>query len=171
MKESLVLWAQYSLATDKKLCELLAALPEGEYTRERAVWSENLRSLHLHIVQTYLFYQRMIRVNFGGKHFVSPFTDEGVEIPEGTLAEAAAAYQAYGELFLKFAQAFDDADLGLPKFQRTLRTGRVVRLSLSDILTQYMNHSTHHRGQLSQILDELGLEHDIGGLMAFVEEV
>jgi uncharacterized damage-inducible protein DinB len=57
-----------------------------------------------------------------------------------------------------------------PKKKRTLRNGKIVLVSISDLMTQYMVHTSHHRGQLSQLLDELGVDHDIGSTWAFDEE-
>jgi uncharacterized damage-inducible protein DinB len=52
-----------------------------------------------------------------------------------------------------------------------MRSGRTLNLSMGDVVLQIINHTAHHRGQLSQILDELGIEHDFGGILAFAEEV
>jgi uncharacterized damage-inducible protein DinB len=42
--------------------------------------------------------------------------------------------------------------------------GHAKRYYFRDALDHVFNHQTHHRGQLSQILDELGIEHDFSNL-------
>jgi uncharacterized damage-inducible protein DinB len=170
MSESIKLWAKYNLATDEKVNVLLAGLAPDAYTRERNTFFKSLAALHLHYVQTYKFYQNLIRKYSNEKYFASPLTDESFEVKSTTLEETAKLAIEYDKLFLAFADIVDDDDLDSPKSKRTMRNGKTYLLSISDIVTQYQNHTAHHRGQLSQLLDELGVEHDIGGLLVFAEE-
>jgi uncharacterized damage-inducible protein DinB len=39
------------------------------------------------------------------------------------------------------------------------------RFYLRDAVDHFFNHQTHHRGQVSQILDELGVQHDFSNLI------
>ncbi len=170
MKESIQLWAKYNLATDEKVNGLLAQLEPSAYTAQRNTYFKNLSALHLHYVQTYKFYQGLIRKNSGDKYFVSPLTEEAYEAKSQSLEETAKLALEYDKLYLAFSQAVCEADLHSPKTKRTMRNGKTYLLSIGDILSQYQNHTAHHRGQLSQLLDELGVEHDIGGLLVFAEE-
>mgnify|MGYP006300379945 CR=1 FL=1 len=52
----------------------------------------------------------------------------------------------------------------------TNRRKETHRFAVADILLQLLNHATHHRGQISQILDENGVEHDWSGLFPVFEE-
>jgi len=170
LKESIQLWAKYNLATDEKLSALLAQLGPAAYLQERNTYFKSLAALHLHYVQTYKFYQGLIRKNSGDKFFVSPLTEESYEIHARSLEETSLAAVAYDKLYLSFSETVQEADLRGPKTERIMRNGKTYLLSISDILTQYQNHTAHHRGQLSQILDELGVEHDIGGVLVYAEE-
>ena len=44
------------------------------------------------------------------------------------------------------------------------------RFRVGEMLLQILNHATHHRGQISQILDHQGIEHDYSSLMPLFEE-
>jgi uncharacterized damage-inducible protein DinB len=85
--------------------------------------------------------------------------------------KSGAVQSIYDKNLLEFSEQLDEKDVTYPKTKRTMRNGRTFLLSISDLMTQYMVHTAHHRGQLSQILDELGIEHDIGSTFAFAEEV
>jgi uncharacterized damage-inducible protein DinB len=43
--------------------------------------------------------------------------------------------------------------------------GLPKRYYLRDAVDHFFNHQTHHRGQVSQILDELGIKHDYSNLI------
>lgn len=171
MTSTLQLWARYNQAVDLKVNSLLTSLGEDGYRQPRTTHFKSLAGLHLHILETYRFYQGLVRANTQGRYFVSSLTAEGFEVKPASLAETVQLYEAYDALLLEFAGTVTEADLAGPKFKRTQRSGKTYLVSVGDMMTQYMNHTTHHRGQLSQLMDELGLEHDIGGLVAYTEEV
>ncbi len=170
MIEHIQLWAKYNLASDEKVHELLSSLDSAAYQAPRNTYFKTLAALHLHYVQTYRFYQSLIRKNTNNKYFVSPLTEDSYEWKAATLEEVSHLAVQLDKLYLEFAKAVTEEDLKGPKTKRTMRNGKSYLLSVSDIVTQYQNHTTHHRGQLSQLLDELGVEHDLGGLLAFAEE-
>ena len=45
------------------------------------------------------------------------------------------------------------------------RQGNVRRQAVGFVLLHLMNHATHHRGQISQFLDENGIQHDYSGIL------
>ncbi|MCK4517041.1 MAG: DinB family protein [Spirochaetaceae bacterium] len=48
--------------------------------------------------------------------------------------------------------------------------GEEHRFRVGDMLLHISNHATHHRGQISQILDEAGVEHDYSNVWPLLEE-
>jgi len=170
MNESLKLWAKYNLATDEKVHQLLVGLGEAEYTKERNTYFKSLAALHLHYVQTYRAYCGLIRKNWGDKYLVSPLTEESYEVTAKSLEEVGTLSMEYGKLLAAFCATVSDSDLAGPKTKRLMRSGKTILVSMGDIMIQLVNHTAHHRGQLSQLLDELGVEHDIGGILGHAEE-
>ena len=72
--------------------------------------------------------------------------------------------------FIEFIDAISEDDLCLEMKRFRMYDGRIVEVSIWEILTQHMTHQIHHRGQLSQILDELGIRHDIGNIWPYVSD-
>ncbi|WP_237152819.1 DinB family protein [Oryzibacter oryziterrae] len=67
--------------------------------------------------------------------------------------------------FVEFASALAPADLDvIIRFQRL--TGETVAKSTQSILTHLFNHQTHHRGQVTTLLSQFGL--DVGVTDVFV---
>ena len=50
------------------------------------------------------------------------------------------------------------------KVSYTDSKGNAVEIPAEGALLHLFNHHTHHRGQISQILDEMGIENDFSGL-------
>jgi uncharacterized damage-inducible protein DinB len=47
--------------------------------------------------------------------------------------------------------------------------GNPMRYLLCEAVDHFFNHQTHHRGQVSQILDELGVKHDYSNLIGVAQ--
>jgi len=167
MNPSIKLFALYSQGVNDKLNGLLAALGPQAYSQERNTYFRSLHGLHLHLAQSTKSLQRNIRTISGDKYLVSPLTDESFEVKSVPLEDLCRLQSEYDANFVVFSLVFDNQDLSL-RGTRTLRTGQVIELSISDLLTQYMVHTAHHRGQLSQLLDELGVDHDFGSLWGYL---
>ncbi|MBU8912796.1 MAG: DinB family protein [Spirochaetales bacterium] len=50
------------------------------------------------------------------------------------------------------------------------RKGEKHRFRVGDVLLHVLNHATHHRGQISQILDDAEIEHDYSNVWPLLEE-
>lgn len=50
------------------------------------------------------------------------------------------------------------------------RKGEKHRFGVGDVLLHIFNHATHHRGQISQILDDAGVEHDYSNVWPLLDE-
>ena len=169
MVSSLKLFSKANLAANEKVSALLADLGPGVYDQDRNTYFKSIRGLQLHLIQTCKYLQALVRTNSNNKYFVSPLTEDSFEVKPETLEAACDLLAGYDRNFVAFCETVEEKDLVYPKVKRTLRNGRHHLVSLSDILTQYMIHTAHHRGQLSQILDELGVDHDIGSVWAHTE--
>ena len=171
MLQSIKLFATYNASTNEKVHDLLLGLEPSLYSQERNTYFKSIQGLHLHIILVSKLLQSLIRTNSDGKYFVSPYTKEAFEVKPLTLDESSKLLSTYDKNLLEFSEQLDEKDVTHPKTKCTMGSGRTFLLSISDLMTHYMVHTVHHRGQLSQILDELGIEHDIGSTLAFAEEV
>lgn len=67
-------------------------------------------------------------------------------------------------LFRRYVDELDEPAFS-EEVERTSRDGTVRRQTTAFVLLHLMNHATHHRGQISQVLDEAGIEHDFSGIL------
>ena len=58
----------------------------------------------------------------------------------------------------------DDSLLARTLTRRT-KTGSLIDRPVSQVLVHFFNHQTHHRGQISRILDSLGIENNYSNMI------
>jgi uncharacterized damage-inducible protein DinB len=90
------------------------------------------------------------------------------KLPEGTLSEAQwkeleASAAAIDAAYVGMAEALKEADLNLP-VKIDWYGGSPASVPLSFMLSQLLVHNTHHRGQISQILDSLKVDNNYSGI-------
>ena len=147
MKELLQQYAAYNTWANQKLCELIATLPEELQTKELASSFSSLHSTILHMWDAgSIWWQRMklqeviIRPsdNFNGRT---------VEAVQGLLNQ-----DRMWEEWLASATG-----MGLDHVFSYYNTKReLFKQPVYQVVMQVMNHGTYHRGQMVNMLRQLG---------------
>jgi uncharacterized damage-inducible protein DinB len=95
---------------------------------------------------------------------------EDITLPKDSLTEAQ--WKSLGTLLetvdrglVDFAGALGDGDLEVP-VNVNWYGGKPPSVPLEYMLYNLTAHGTHHRGQISQILDELKIDNDYSGINA-----
>jgi len=81
------------------------------------------------------------------------------------LDEYVAPRLALDARFVEFAGALSPDDLRLV-VRKTVRTGELIERPLWKVLLHCFNHQTHHRGQVAQLLDGMGVPNDYSTMLA-----
>lgn len=68
---------------------------------------------------------------------------------------------------ISFAEALDEQGLDVVLSYRRI-SGEPMRLPLAAVLSHLFNHQTHHRGQLSTLLTQMGVDIGVTDIVAFV---
>ena len=74
------------------------------------------------------------------------------------------------KVFLQLTNDWDEQTRAQP-FSFVTSRGEKHRMRAGEVLLHVFNHATHHRGQISQILDRQGVEHDFSNLALVLDEV
>ena len=72
--------------------------------------------------------------------------------------------ESLDQLIIDFINELSPEDLN-KIISRKTRAGQVLERLLWKALMHMLNHDTHHRGQISQILDELGIANDYSNMI------
>jgi uncharacterized damage-inducible protein DinB len=167
MKETLVMYARYSERADRSVIGLLEGLSPEERNADRGAYYGSLVGLVKHLLGGTLYFHSLFRASRPGgfapsEAIASVSVKDGPADEEGwkaLKADIAAADRASADL----AGSLDVAGLAWP-VKLDWYGGKPADVPLRFLFNQMIVHGIHHRGQISQILDEMKVEHDFSGI-------
>jgi uncharacterized damage-inducible protein DinB len=172
MKETLM-FAKYNQAGNKTIFDILDKMGNEEREKERGSFYGSLSGLYRHLAGGTRFFLGLYKTALAGNaaavKAISAI-ESLPEIPKGALTEAqwkelGNATVKIDEAYINMAQALSDSDVALP-IKIEWYGGNPASVPLSFMLSQLLVHNTHHRGQISQILDSLKIDNDFSGINA-----
>lgn len=145
--------ARYNEWMNARLYALCASLPDAELRKDRGAF---FRSIYL----------TLNHIAYGDLAFLSRFTgipdavpEPGVELFEG-FAELRVAREALDARLIAWAASLTPQWLEAPLTYVSKIDGKSRTLPRWALVTHMFNHQTHHRGQVTTLLSQMGL--DIG---------
>lgn len=168
MKEFFLIFARYNRESNQAIVSILKELSLEEREKDRGSFYKSLSGLLAHILGGTKFFLGTLKAavphNAGAVHALSQI--DRIVIPEGRLSEAQWKQleddlAAADDALVNFTAALTDADLKAPV---KWFGGNPASVPLSFMLQQLTAHGTHHRGQISQILDALNIANDYSGI-------
>jgi uncharacterized damage-inducible protein DinB len=170
MKDLLLIQARYMQEADRKVYALLNALSNEEREAERGSYYGSLSGLVRHILGGTLYFHSMFKAALGDSEAAKALSGPLVPPPEGPLAPdqwkgLGASFEAANETTVRFISTLKDAELKTP-IPIEWYGGNPASVPLYFLFTNLAAHGTHHRGQISQILDELKVDNDYSGISA-----
>jgi uncharacterized damage-inducible protein DinB len=171
MKDTLI-YAKYNQAGNRAIYGILNSLTGEEREKDRGSYYGSLSGLLRHILGGTKFFLGMYKGALAeGAAFKAvsaadsaPFPAEG-ELSETQWKELGAALETVDAAYVNMAEALTEADLSRP-VKIDWYGGNPDSVPLSFMLSQLVVHNTHHRGQISQILDSLKIDNDYSGIGA-----
>ncbi|MDR1025558.1 MAG: DinB family protein [Treponema sp.] len=169
MSSSETTFAKYNQEANQNILDLLNKLSNDEREKDRGSYYHSLSGLVRHIGGGSLFFAGLLRGALGSAAAARPLAAlDGISFPEGPLSEAqwkkaAADFKTVDQALVDFAGALTSADLAAP-VKLDWYGGNPADVPLSFMFYQLTVHNTHHRGQVSQVLDELKIDNDYSGI-------
>lgn len=151
MKEYFLRLADYQEWATRVLYEQVDKLSDEDYKAERGLFFGSIHGSLNHILLADIaWYGRFTA------HEKFPFKglDEEIEPDRAKLKERLLARP---DVWKAYIATLSDADLAA-SFDYHDSSGNAKSFTLAYLLTHITNHATHHRGQISTALTELGLE-------------
>jgi uncharacterized damage-inducible protein DinB len=167
MKEMLLMYARHTKQTNASVLALVDALSPEVREADRKSFYKSLSGLEAHILDATIYFHGLFRASFPAAAKALAAT-AALKAPEGKLSTAqwtklksdlAAADQAFVDL----VSSLSEAELAYP-IELDWYEGKPASVPFHFLACHLYEHGTHHRGQISQILDELGIEHDFSGI-------
>jgi uncharacterized damage-inducible protein DinB len=150
-KEFLETMARYNRAMNAQMMDACDGLPDDMRREDRGAWFKSIHGTWNHLLVT----DKIWLGRFTGQLFQAPSLDwEMCSSWDELRAQRAACDEeiiAYVEFLLpeQLKQKLE--------FQPMSRPGR-VQLSLWVALAHFFNHQTHHRGQITTLMNQMGLD-------------
>jgi uncharacterized damage-inducible protein DinB len=170
MKEIFSTFARYNREANKTILSMLKGLSPEDREKDRGSYYKSLSGLITHVLGGTVYLlgicKSAVAQNAAAVKALSPL--EKVSVPKGACTEAQwkqfeADVGAADDAYVSFTDALSEDDLkALVKLD--WYEGNPASVPLSFMLSQLTAHGTHHRGQISQILDELKIDNDYSGL-------
>ncbi|AEI15899.1 DinB family protein [Flexistipes sinusarabici DSM 4947] len=169
MKEVLILMAQYNLETDDEMMNIVYQIPDEKFFGEVGVYYKSLHGILNHIILVNLLWMRRITKQFN------------------EFSEVTHKYKGIDFAGLKnivFTEKVDlkanllDTDKDLKEICDKMGSNTLIK-SLNykntkgeerskvmwHVFMHIFNHATHHRGQISALLDQFNMDNDYSNLI------
>lgn len=174
MKEYFPVLSHYNEAANRKMFAILGGLPPDRLTREVGSYFKTIMALLNHIYGSdVMWLQRMRSVLPRLESLKSAELDVEAIWPTVDLVADFEKLRAMRDrldaLLGRFTAELTDGDLAAV-IDYTNSRGQRVRYVFWQALMHMFNHETHHRGQIAEILDEMGVENDYSNINVTLEQ-
>ncbi|GMO20324.1 MAG: DinB family protein [Treponemataceae bacterium] len=162
-----VMFAHYNQDANAAVLGLLNKLSNDEREKERGSYYKTLSGLVRHLGGATVYFCGVLKDSVKNDAAIKALEPVlALAFSDGALTEAqwkdvAENLAVADKALVNFCEALTDADLDS---QVKWFGGNPPAISLAGMLGQLTAHNTHHRGQISQILDELKIEHNFSGI-------
>jgi uncharacterized damage-inducible protein DinB len=170
-KEIFVNFAKYNEEADRAMVSILNKMSHEDREKNRKSYYGSLSGLARHALGGTVFFLGMFREsvahNDAALKALKPLS--GVElfhekkISEAQWEKVAAAFKIADRAYAGFVSSLGEEDLDAP-VKLSWYKGKPPQVPLYFMLEQLTAHGTHHRGQISQVLDSLKIDNDYSGL-------
>ena len=169
--ESFVIFAKHNAEADEKLVSILNKMSNDEREKERGSFYGTISGLVRHILGGTGFFGSLFTKALSGNAAASRALADIASTkrpPEGALSESqwndlATALKAADKAYINLTKVLTSGDLDAP-VELDWYGGNPASAPLAFMLQQLTAHNIHHRGQISQILDELKIDNDYSGI-------
>ena len=164
-------FARYNSSVNQSVLELITPLKKDEIMKETKAYYPSIFATMLHILITDLNWLRRYRDALKENRALNSsglLSLEEKDLKKEFESDYTKLFQyrkAVDELILQFVQDLDANRLGSILKYRNFK-GEETQKELWKTILHWFNHQTHHRGQISVLLDLLGVDHDFSTLVA-----
>jgi uncharacterized damage-inducible protein DinB len=168
MEQTYALLAEYNAYANGLLLGVLDKAPPELLTKDAGSWYRSILGLLNHIMRSELGWLARFKATPGGfTTLASPAAAfDPATAPQqlyDNFADLAKRRRELDALFVAFAAELTEEVLD-KEVRYVNSKGDLDVFVLRDILLHVFNHQTHHRGQVSQILDAAKVEHDFSNI-------
>jgi uncharacterized damage-inducible protein DinB len=171
MKDVLLMYARYSQRADASVFALLNGLSILDLNEDRGSYYKSLSGLACHLVGGTTYFHGMFRSALQSSSTAAEALKatedlacpEADELTEEQWADLRSCSAIADQTTVDFVRVASVAELSA-SVKLDWYGGDPDAVPLTFLLHNVYVHGIHHRGQISQMLDSMGIEHDFSGI-------
>ena len=174
MTEYLKRMASYNQWMNRKLYQKVQLLPADEIAKDRGAFFQSVLGTLNHILVADLFWLRRIAGAEACAEVLAPMRE--MTMPSGLrdilyddIAALAVKREEIDALILSFSESWNEAMLAELIRYRNM-AGEKFERPLGALLQHLLNHQTHHRGQVTTLLFQAGVDPEATDLLVMMME-
>ncbi|WP_298330955.1 DinB family protein [Asticcacaulis sp.] len=168
------LMARYNQWMNAKLLELMAAHPHADFHANTGAFFGSVWGTLNHLIVADLLWMGRLS---GHKTGTALSAAKALPQPTGLndalyseLGAFAPVRRELDALWLSYIEGLSDADFDTPLTYRRVN-GDAHTKPLGLVLSHVFNHQTHHRGQITTLLSQMGLDIGVTDVLVLVPEL
>ncbi|WAC49637.1 DinB family protein [Asticcacaulis sp. SL142] len=166
--------AQYNQWMNAKLIEAVRPLSHDDLWADRGAFFGSVMGTLNHLIVADIIWGKRL-TGHAASSALTPIHD--YPMPSGLnavlyerLDDYIPARQALDHLMITYIDSLDEAALETPLSYRRVNNDPHHK-TLGLVLTHIFNHQTHHRGQITTLLAQMGLDVGVTDILALIPEV
>ncbi|HUX13944.1 MAG TPA: DinB family protein [Spirochaetia bacterium] len=172
LKDHFILLARYNGAVNGKMYDILGELSDEKRKKETGAYFRSIHGILNHLIVSDLTWLR----RYHAWHTDSVVLDDE-RVDHANLAWGRDMYEQFAELRTGRKEVDNIlsawiAELPETRYEEILRytntAGEARQYIVWQTIDHLFNHQTHHRGQISEILDEMEVEHDYSNILTIL---
>lgn len=173
-KDHLRLMATYNSVMNQRLIAVISPLPDAELLAPRGAFFGSILGTLNHLVVADLMWLNRFRPQPYGEVLAPldalPKPKVLADLLYPTLAELKPVREELDALYIRFIDQLSDADIAAPLSYRN-SSGQPFTKTAGLLLSHVFNHQTHHRGQITTLLSQMGLDIGVTDLAPLVPNI
>jgi uncharacterized damage-inducible protein DinB len=170
VKENFLTIAKYNEDANKTVAGILGKLSNADREKNRKSYYGSLSALFRHNMGATAYFLSLFvdAVNDNAEALKALAPLAKIEPAKGKLTEAqwkktVSSSKIIDKALVNFISALSEEDFNKPVLINWYK-GKPPSVPLRFMLQQLTVHNTHHRGQISQILDSMNIKNDFSGI-------
>ena len=169
MRELITLYARYNTAINDDLSVLMSKVNRDDLLAPRATHHASLHRLYHHLATGAWHYLTAANRLSGGTYCteIPPLPPYSEDLDVNRISELLGDL---GRILIELSGQITTEDLTAVRHGITIYNGRTLDITLWQFILQHITHQTHHQGQISILLDQLGLDHEFGNVFPLIPD-
>ena len=171
MKEFFLSFARANEESDKAVISILDKMSNEDREKNRKSYYGSLSGLARHVLGGTFYFLGLLKDSVANNAKALKTLDslakvkilEDKKLSEEAWKKVCADFKIVDKAYIDFVSALEDEDFSA-QVKIDWFKGKPAEVPLSFMLQQLISHGTHHRGQISQVLDTLKIDNDYSGI-------